>query len=240
MNIVRKLSIALILVTAISLAAAQNPETATLPVGSAQVAEFKGELALHSPQGEELTPAVALVLPPESVIDTKKGSILLNLADNSQVLIKDNSHVVLKSPAEGRGDYLELLIGKLLAKIQKRLGNAPAFRMGTPTAVITVRGTRFEVEVNKKQKTSVQVFEGIVEVAGFMQGARAVLLRPGFHTGVDRDRGPEEPRGMFGDDDRGGLSGRDDDRFGRSNRGPGGEDSGRSGDRSGGDERDHD
>jgi hypothetical protein len=240
MKIVRKLSAVLVMLAAFSLAASQSPETTTLPVGSAQVSEFKGELTLHSPQGDELTPAVALVLAPDSVIETKKGSILLSLADNSQILIKSNSRVVLKSPAEGRGDYLELLIGKLLAKIQKRLGNAPSFRMGTPTAVITVRGTRFQVEVNKKQKTSVQVFEGIVEVAGFMQGARAVLLRPGFHTGVDRDRGPEEPRGMFGDDARGGLSGRDDDRFGGSNRGPGGEDSRGSGDRSGGQEREHD
>ena len=54
--------------------------------------------------------------------------------------------------------------GKILAQVQKRFGNAPSFRMGTPTAVITVRGTRFEVEVNKKNKTVVDVYEGVVAV----------------------------------------------------------------------------
>jgi ferric-dicitrate binding protein FerR (iron transport regulator) len=167
---------------------------------------------------------------------------LLNLADNSQILIKANSRVVLKSPAEGRGDYLELLIGRILAKIQKRLDNAPAFRMGTPTAVITVRGTRFLVEVNKKLKTSVEVYEGVVEVAGFVQSAQPVLLRPGFYTGVNQDRAPEQPRQTLGEDDRSPIVRRGDDRSG-SNRVPGGEDSrpsGQSGSQSGGNERDHD
>ena len=241
MTIFRQACLALIASIAFCVAAGQEPQTATLPVGSAVIAEFKGEISLRSPQGDALTLNTGTVLPAESVIETMKGSsILLNLQDNSQVLIKANSHVVLKSPAEGRGDYLELLIGKILAKIQKRLGNAPSFRMGTPTAVITVRGTRFSVEVNKKQKTSVEVFEGIVEVAGFMQTAPPVLLRPGFHTGVERDRGPDEPRQAFGGDDSNRNSGRDDDRSGISNRGPGGENSGRSGGQSGQSDHEHD
>jgi len=73
--------------------------------------------------------------------------------------------------------------------------------MGTPTAVITVRGTRFSVEVNKKQKTSVEVFEGFVEVGGFGQGP-PVTLRPGFSTGVEQNRNPEPPRGMDNRGDR--------------------------------------
>jgi FecR-like protein len=241
MTIFRQACLALIASIAFCVAAGQEPQTATLPVGSAVIAEFKGEISLRSPQGDALTLNTGTVLPAESVIETMKGSsILLNLQDNSQVLIKANSHVVLKSPTEGRGDYLELLIGKILAKIQKRLGNAPSFRMGTPTAVITVRGTRFSVEVNKKQKTSVEVFEGIVEVAGFMQGAPPVLLRPGFHTGVEHDRGPDEPRQVFGGDDSNRMSGRGDDGSGISNRGAGGENSGRSGGQSGQSDHEHD
>jgi hypothetical protein len=246
MKVARQIGAALISLIAFCVAAGQEQQSATLPVGSATVAEFKGEVSLHSPQGEALTAAPSLILAPESVIETHKGSsILLNLADNSQILIKANSHVVLKSPAEGRGDYLELLIGRLLAKIQKRLGNAPAFRMGTPTAVITVRGTRFMVEVNKRHKTSIEVYEGVVEVAGFVQGMRPVVLQPGFHTGVDQDRGPEQPREILGGDDRSPYSGRNDDRSGpgfNSGRSSGGDDQ-RSGGQSGQSEqseRDHD
>jgi hypothetical protein len=66
--------------------------------------------------------------------------------------------------------------------------------MGTPTAVITVRGTRFQVEVDKKQRTRVEVYEGMVEVTGMGAGMGAVMLRPGFLTNVEANREPERPR----------------------------------------------
>jgi ferric-dicitrate binding protein FerR (iron transport regulator) len=128
------------------------------------------------------------------VIDTGKGSVLLNLQDGSQILVKAHSHVVLKAPDQGPGHWLELMVGKVLAKIQKRTSNAPSFRMGTPTAVITVRGTQFEVEVDKKHRTRVEVYEGMVEVTGMGPGMGAVMLRPGFLTHVEENHDPERPR----------------------------------------------
>jgi hypothetical protein len=179
-------------------ATGQNPEPVVVPAGSATIAELKGEVVFHSPQGEVITPAQGAALAVESTIETTKGSVLLTLQDGSQVLVKGSSHVVLKSPTGEKGYWLELLLGKINAKVQKRLGNAPSFRMGTPTAVITVRGTRFSVTVNKKEKTSVEVYEGLVEVSGmhFGQMGAPVLLRPGFSTGVDMNRDPEAPHGM--------------------------------------------
>jgi ferric-dicitrate binding protein FerR (iron transport regulator) len=203
----RLFSTASMLVFTLAAAIGQNPAPTALSVGSATIAELKGDVAFHSAQGDAITAQRGTVLAPESKIDTTKGSVLLDLQDGSQVLVKSNSHVVLKTPDQDKGYWLELLLGKINAKIQKRLGNTPSFRMGTPTAVITVRGTRFAVEVNKKQKTSVEVFEGLVEVGGFGQGA-PVMLRPGFSTGVEQNRSPEPPRGMqnrgdhYDDDDR--------------------------------------
>jgi len=216
MTALRHSSTALMVAFVIAGAIGQNPEPTALSVGSATIAELKGEVAFHSPQGDVVTAQRGTQLAPESKIDAVKGSVLLDLQDGSQVLVKSNSHVVLKAPDQGKGYWLELLLGKINAKIQKRLGNAPSFRMGTPTAVITVRGTRFSVEVGKKQKTSVEVYEGLVEVGGFGQGP-PVMLRPGFSTGVEQDRNPEPPHGMVNrgegkDDDRvkpgvGGMSG---------------------------------
>ncbi len=171
----------------------QRPEPTALPVGAATVAEVKGKIALYAPQGGELAAQRGLVLVPESRIETEKGSVLLTLQDGSQVLVKAHSRVVLKDPNQDKGYYLELLIGKIVNKVQKRLGSNPSFRMGTPTAVITVRGTRFEVEVSKKLRTYVVVYEGLVEVGGLIGGAPPVLLRPGFSTNVERDRGPDQP-----------------------------------------------
>ena len=166
----------------------------SLAVGSAIVADFKGNLSILSPRGESLSPKKGLELDPETDLTVVKGSILLNLHDGSQALLKSNTHVVLKSPDVGIGMYLELLLGKLVAKIQKRMGEAPPFRIGTPSAVITVRGTRFQVEVTKNKRTYVEVFEGIVEIRGLTAGGQPVLLRPGFATQVETGRDPAPPR----------------------------------------------
>ena len=201
-------------------AAAQDPipaQPTSLPVGSATITEVKGEVVLRSPQGEALAAQRGLVLPAESTIETLKGNLLLELQDGSQVLVKPRSRVVLKDPNQGKGFYLDLLIGKVVNKIQKRLGSTPSFRMGTPTAVVTVRGTRFEVEVNKKLRTYVVVYEGVVEVAGLFGAAPPVMVRPGFITNVDRDREPAQPReiGERGDHS-GSESGQDREDFRRN------------------------
>ena len=194
----RQICTAIVVLFVLVGATGQNPEPTALPVGSATIAEFKGDITLHAASGDVLTAQRGAVLAPESTIETAKGSVLLDLQDGSQVLVKSNSHVVLKAPTQDKGYWLELLLGKINAKVQKRLGNTPSFRMGTPTAVITVRGTRFSVDVSKKQKTSVEVFEGLVEVSGFRLGAPGppVMLGPGFSTGVEQNRNPEPPHGM--------------------------------------------
>ena len=198
MTVIRRICLGFMAISLLAAATGQNPEPTALPVGSAMIAELKGEVVLHSAQGDVLAAQRGMVLGAESKIDTTKGSLLLDLQDGSQVLVKPNSHVVLKAPDQEKGYWIELLLGKINAKIQKRLGNSPSFRMGTPTAVITVRGTRFSVEVSKKQKTSVEVYEGVVEVSGLKLGVMGapVVLRPGFSTGVDQNRDPEQPRGI--------------------------------------------
>ena len=206
-------SCALVLFLLMAIAGGQTPETIALNIGSARVAESKGEVVLHSPKGDLMESKIGLILEPESLVETGKGSLLLDLSDGSQVLVKSRTRVVLKAPNTGSGYYLELFIGKVLTNIRKRLSNTPSFRMGTPTAVITVRGTRFEVEVNKEKRTFVEVFEGVVTVFGMRMGASPVIVRPGFSTRIERDRDPEQPRNWREDTSR-----TDDDRggFGRS------------------------
>src|SRR5579864_6657428 len=205
--------IAFLLAISLPLLAQNAPlEPTALPIGSAVVSEVKGELVITSPQGTPVVGQRGATLSAESRIETAKGTVLLELQDGSQVLIKAHSNVVLKAPNEGNGYSLELFIGKIMAKVQKRLGGAPSFRMGTPSAVITVRGTRFSVEVNKKQKTYVEVYEGLVQVGGLTQGSPQVLIRPGFFTGVEIQRGPDEPREISPHEGRGD----------RENEGPGG------------------
>ena len=217
----------LLLMLALPLAWAQTPQgpqQAALPVGRVIVASIKGEVTFKSPAGTVVEAAGVHELLPGSVIETAKGSTVLTLLDGSQVQIKPHSRVTLKDPAEENHFSLELFLGKLAAKIQKKIGSTPSFRMGTPTAVITVRGTSFEVEVNKKGRTDIYVYQGIVEVFGLGTNLPPVLLQPGFRTAVEPRRAPEEPRQFMqpfrSDDDRSGRqstsrSGSGDDSSGR-------------------------
>lgn len=166
----------------------------TLPTGSALVVEVKGNASVTPSQGAPAKAQRGMVLSAETSIETDKGSVILLLADGSQVLVKSKTHLVLKSPDHGDGHFLQMFLGEILAVIKKRLGETPPFRMGTPSAVITVRGTRFSVRVDKKGRTTVQVFEGMVEVEGLGEKPRAVLVEPGYQTEVDPGKQPQLPQ----------------------------------------------
>ena len=210
--------IALVTMLVLGLAVSQTapPQPTVLPVASAEITDLKGAVEIHSALGLPMTAQRGMILTTDSTIETAKGGVLLSLQDGSQVLVKAHSNVVLKNPNQGKGYFLELLIGKILAKVQKQLGSNPSFRMGTPTAVITVRGTRFSVEVNKR-RTVVEVFEGLVDVTGLAEGAPHVLIQPGFSTQVNNDRAPEQPRQMNPGESP------DDGRAGENSRIPGGD-----------------
>ncbi len=171
------------------------PQKITVPAGSATITDLKGDVTVTASQTTTATAAQkGQLLTPNTLIETQKGTALLTLSDGSQILLKSNTRVILRLPDEARGNFLEQLIGRLVAKITKRSGNEPPFKMGTPTAVITVRGTHFEVEVTRKQKTFVQVYEGLVQVEGLGGFGHPVMIQPGYTTQVGVNRFPEDPR----------------------------------------------
>jgi hypothetical protein len=186
----------LVAMTGLGHAQSASTEAVTLRAGSAVIADLKGEVSVSSAQSTTQPAQRGQVLPAESSVETGKGSLLLSLQDGSQVLVKPHSRVVLKEPSQSQGNYLQLFLGSVIAKIEKRLGAAPPFRMGTPTAVITVRGTRFLVEVTKKNKTVVEVYDGLVEVIGLLAPGQPILLQPGYYTQIESDRPPQNPRRM--------------------------------------------
>jgi hypothetical protein len=133
-------------------------------------------------------------LPAETAITTANGRILLRLEDGSQILVHSNTHVVLKQPAPTAFQRLQLLLGKIKAEIQKRTGGAPPFQIGTPSATITVRGTRFEVRVDKHKATRVDVEEGVVEIENLKGIGKPVQVKAGFSSSVKEDSAPDEPK----------------------------------------------
>ena len=203
MHFVKQLFVFIValLVTA-TVAAAQAPSPTSLSTGWAKVLEMKGEVQVQLP-AQTLVPASReMILPPGTSIQTKKGSALLQLQDGSEVLVKKNSSVLVKSPDESDQRFFDVLLGKIRAVVKKRLQGAPSFRLGTPSAVITVRGTQFEVAVKKNQTTEVTVYEGLVEVSGLSHLAPPMMLGPGYYIDVPFNGPPSRPHRTISTDDR--------------------------------------
>lgn len=178
-------------------AAAQEPQHGPInaPFAGATVSDFKGRISIQLPGHGFSAPSRGAVLPAETVISTEDGGrMLLRLSDGSDLLVRSNTRLVLKQPETGAWRYLQLLIGHVRAEVQKRLGGAPGFQIGTPSAVISVRGTSFDVEVNRTGITEVDVHEGVVQLDSAKGMGESVLIRAGFSSRVGFESGPEAPR----------------------------------------------
>jgi hypothetical protein len=169
-------------------------ETVSAPLAGAIVSDWKGGVQVQLPGTQSASPTRGEVLPDESVIDTRDGRLLLTLrADESQVLVQPKTRIVLHQPSSSSWNSLEVLLGRIRAFIRKQTGGARPFQLGTPSAVIAVRGTRFDVAVDKKGDTEVIVFEGIVEVTGLAVPPKSVIVMPGYSTRVRVGRAPDKP-----------------------------------------------
>jgi hypothetical protein len=178
--------------------AAMAPQTtappSTIATASASVLDIKGKVRIELPGKAPSSPTLGQVLPAETAITTGNGKILLRLEDESQILVHSNTHLVLKQPSPTSWQRLQLLLGKIKAEIQKRTGGSQPFQVGTPSAVITVRGTRFYVRVDKHKATRVDVEEGVVELQNLKGIGKPAQVKAGFSSSVKEDSGPDEPK----------------------------------------------
>ena len=182
---------------AAGIAAAQEQQTGSIPataaIAGATIAEWKGNIHLSLPGQLPSNPLRGEQLPPGTILDTGGGRLLLRLSDGSEVLVRAHTRLQVQQPSLTDPSYFQLLVGRIRALIYKRTGGAVPFELGTPSAVIAVRGTEFDVEVNRRNVTEVDVVDGLVEVYGRNGTGGSVLLEPGFSTRVGMDSGPEQP-----------------------------------------------
>jgi hypothetical protein len=85
-----------------------------------------------------------------------------------------------------------VLRGKTRVRIEKVGGRPNPYRVNTPTTVIAVRGTLFDVIVTEKE-TQVFVHEGEVAVSNFASPKVVVILSPGEMTRVQLALPPQSP-----------------------------------------------
>jgi hypothetical protein len=182
---------------AAGMVAAQDRQPSSTPasaaIAGATIAEWKGDIRLSLPGQLASNPLRGEQLPPGTTLDTGSGRLLLLLSDGSEVIIRAHTRLQVQQPSMADPSYFQLLLGRIRALINKRTGGAVPFELGTPSAVIAVRGTQFDVEVNPRNVTEVDVVDGLVEVHARNAPGGSVLLEPGFSTRVGIDSGPEQP-----------------------------------------------
>jgi hypothetical protein len=99
------------------------------------------------------------------------------------------------------GVLVVLTHGRLKAIFQALVeGNRVERRVAVPGALLAVRGTRYGVEVDKKGKSTLAVFEGVVEVFCTTPGMQSIQVKAGewstFGPGMQPKAEPMRTRGF--------------------------------------------
>lgn len=173
------------------LAAAAFVSPVALPAqdlgGAAKILVMTGRVSVLK-DGTEWARSSGDVVQPRQIVVTGPDSYAkFQLADGSTFEVFENTKTVFRD-TPGWGELINVLIGRVKVYIEHRNGPNPQ-RVTTQTAVISVRGTVFDVVVEDEDATTfVSVEEGTVNVRHQRFGGNGVDLRTGDSVRVFKDQ----------------------------------------------------
>jgi FecR protein len=130
--------------------------------GAAKLQVMSGRVSILRDSGEWALSPGQFVQPQQIVITGPDSYAKFELPDGSTFDVFQNSRTVFR-PAQGWSQLLDVFLGRVKVYIQHQ--NGPNHQqVTTQTAVISVRGTVFDVEVDDDDTTLVSVDDGIVVV----------------------------------------------------------------------------
>jgi len=164
---------------------------------SAQVSFIQGQSQLF--RNKELTalaPSTVLVLGDE-VRTGNKGSATILFADGSEMVLFKNTIVSFDHlSAYGETGMVDtrvrVLQGKVETNAQKNKGPGSRLDISTPSAISSVRGTVYRVSNTGENISTVEVLEGIVEVAGDKPN-HSIKVAIGQGTRIEKGLEPTPP-----------------------------------------------
>ena len=126
-----------------------------------------------------------VIIPPCGIVNQQHviktgpdGYAKFQVSDGSTFEVFPNSEVTFRK-TYGITDLLNVWMGKVKVYIQHFPGVPNPNNVTTPTALISVRGTIFDVEVQDDGATFVTLDEGLVDVRHLQVASRIVSLHPG-------------------------------------------------------------
>jgi ferric-dicitrate binding protein FerR (iron transport regulator) len=124
------------------------------------------------------------------IVTGPDGFAKFQVTDGSEFEVYPNSNVIFRKNPGSLRDLLDLFVGRVKIHIQRWEGQPNPNRILTPTAVISVRGTTFDVSVDDdNETTTVTVEEGTVDVRHALKpGGGSKTVNAGESIHVYRDQ----------------------------------------------------
>jgi ferric-dicitrate binding protein FerR (iron transport regulator) len=147
----------------------------------ARVASVQGAALLRGKQRVFILARGDLLTPGDEIDTRGGGRVVIELTDGSVVIIHPKSRIVISDyrAAPSLREMFRILVGRVRVKVAHSGGKPNPYRVNSPTASILVRGTEFGVAVEPSGDTSVEVYEGLVEVQSLGGPRRRALLTRG-------------------------------------------------------------
>lgn len=132
---------------------------------SAQVLQLTGQVSVLKGNEPWVLNVGDWVQKRQVIIAGGNGYALFQVNDGSTFEVFANSQVIFRNNSGDWKDLLDLFLGRVKVHVQKFGGQPNPNRVTTPTAVISVRGTTFDVQIEDSDATTlVLVEEGLVSV----------------------------------------------------------------------------
>ena len=122
------------------------------------------------------------------------GTLILEVPDGSYMVVSENTTLTIEDFWSGSfKNLVNLMMGKVRFYVQRLGGKPNPYRVTTPTALIAVRGTTFEVTIDEAQAVEVRCIEGRIAVESVGLADREVILETGRKTLVRPGEYPLPP-----------------------------------------------
>jgi hypothetical protein len=170
--------------------------TALFAQSGLQVTSTVGQVEWKTASGKTFVlPAKNQLIQPGDEIRTGPGAqLILTVPDGSYMVVSENSQLIVDDFWSGNfKSIMHLMLGQVRFYIQRMGGRPNPYSVRTPTALIAVRGTTFDVIVDDAQFAEVRCLEGRVTVENIAMSSREVILEPGNHTLVRPGEAPLMP-----------------------------------------------
>ncbi len=182
-------SVAQISLRVVALAFAASVCLAQNPDASAKVVIQSGQVSAITAGGLRALFPGDMVKPQQIIVTGSDGYAQLQVSDGSTFEVFPNSRVSFREHTGSLSDLLNVWIGRVKVYIQHLNGVPNYNKVSSPTAIISVRGTVFEVAVEDDDGTTfVKVDEGLVDVRNQTAAGDAVSLHPGDSVRVFKNQ----------------------------------------------------